>query len=764
MRVIVRRCHRLASHFLCPSCRLSHYGFPHLRPIAIPAPRLARGFTNSGSLAAWSWNTSTTPKPKANDHAQESVSEPQKEASPVNEPPRSGIFLGRKDVDPEVLRKEFYLTLETGQPDQVMTAMLDYDCEHLVATMPQTVWIEALHLLSPAYFIEPYKELYRPMHPYHVERKQYRGEHSTFDDFVRNLSDIIQIRLSAGHTLGLAECTHLLDCARSVGDALMADHIWHTMKRDGIVPDVQCYNHYMGAKVWNGAHTGQEKYRLRMTPFAYRKRRFQEVGWRGYGTAGHSVRVEVRHIYNEMTEAGSEGDETTVVNLLMAAARVGDRRAMETILVTFWNVDVEALKKGFIDNVTKYDRTSPFYPSGQLLIALAHTFGTNNDMDAAVKAIEHFSKNYDIEVPETVWTQLFEWAFVLSRPRSGPEPERSRKLLGSDVATFPFVQRLFDTMTSEYLNVKPTVEMHTKLAKTAWVCRRLEPFLYHMRAAYKIMDKTRRKSIAAREMVESYLRYPRSNGTDMDISILRSKGFADAVHAYDILRFQVLQQTCMIERLARLLVYKFRRRWRVPEGTHWQTQWLPQVIEEWRDFLPQFLRYPMRTGEVKLLGLTTWVHPRFTTHQGLQVRQPSLNDDFIPDKATLEELNDDAIWTYYKSNMSRLDLSNPVLKRLFDPVIVDYDHYSGDPDFEDEEAFVNPAISKLILDPGEEVYVPSFHLVRWRERAAESYNRKELALRRAFGPLPGEDEDGEGEGEGEADGENTGENTILAPT
>ncbi|KAL4751983.1 hypothetical protein BDW72DRAFT_172535 [Aspergillus terricola var. indicus] len=782
---------------------LSRHGVQKLPLGAAPTAQFARLFTTRGSLAAWNRNTKTAPRSKASKPNSDSTSEPSNsetatsgaatswnnpkfkasecQSEPVSEhtngPSSKNVITptiettsepvrdittdtasgntgdqeaaafdaglsdlanvrGRKPKDADTVRKEFYAILETAQPDQVMAALLNYDCEELVATMPQSSFIEALHLLSPAHFVEPFKEIYRPLHPYTVQMKRFKAQHTLFDDFVRNLSAIVRIRRSGGQALGLAEYTHLLDCARSLGDALMADHVWNSMRMDNISPNLECYNHYMEAKVWNLAYTGKEKYRLRITPFAYRRRKFGDIGWEGYGTAGRSVRAEVQEIFDEMTASGIDGDEASIVNLLMAAARVGDNEAMECILQTIWNIDVDALRKGKHVEVAEYDRSSPFYPSTRLLRAVAHSFSAANDIESAVRIIELVSRSYDVEVPESIWAELFEWAFVLSRRKYGPDAERKSKgLIGTSL-----LENLFETMTKEPYNIEPSAEMHSKLAKTAWVFHRLNDFLYHMRAAYKVLDETRRKRIAAREIVESYLRYPRADDGEMDSQILWSRGFADAVHTYDVLRLLVMQQTRIIERLANLLIR--RGDWLGRSFDVWERQFLPQLMEEWRDFIPARVRYATSTGIVQFHGVSYYGSARYSTHARIPVRRPSLNGRFRF-VVSHQEYDDDFIWATYKRNMSPGDLHTPLLRRLFEPTIIDYDSHNLDDEVQDQVLELQlPAIGEVyghVATKSTEPARPRF----WVEEAYESAQLKKSALMKAFGSLSGLDDEDE---------------------
>ncbi|RJE16636.1 hypothetical protein PHISCL_11027, partial [Aspergillus sclerotialis] len=95
-----------------------------------------------------------------------------------------------------------------------MNMFLDPRYARLVASLPQSTFVEAFHLLSPAYFIIPYRDIHRPLHPTAVRLKKYKPLELIFREFSDNLATIVETRTSTGRTLGLAEYRHLLDCAR----------------------------------------------------------------------------------------------------------------------------------------------------------------------------------------------------------------------------------------------------------------------------------------------------------------------------------------------------------------------------------------------------------------------------------------------------------------------------------------------------------------------------------------------------------------------
>lgn len=517
------------------------------------------------------------------------------------------------DIGPETLEASFYKILQSRQPDQVMDAMTSAHYRGVVVSLPQSTFIEALHMLSPSYFVEPYRDLHRPIHPYAVEVKRLKPLEWIFEDFTDRLYRIISIR--GGGLLGLAEYTHLLDCARSTGNADMADEIWRAMERNEIHPDIQCYNHLMEAHVWNHTYTGGEKYHLRMTPFAYRRRRFGDanLSWKGYGTAGRSVRKLVIEIWRDMLHRDIPGDEITYVNMFLASSRVGHVAGMKSLLKAVWNVDVDLLlaTDDFSHHppVAAYEPSSPLYPTDRLLFAIAHGFGTNNDMYAALLVMDFVSRSYNIPVPQKVWHELVERAFVLCRPRFGPRAEQDSR---GKVPT-SFVVGLFETMTSPPYNIPPTVNLYRMIAKTAWDEAQAGDFERHVCAAYELLCEARRKRTATRDAIGGFLEQVslqlsddnnENDNNETAKTLLNSQSLASAITTYDKYRLLTAQQCILLERLPSFFLQ--RHRWvklkpnnSIDEST-WDRREVPRLIHEWQDFLPRQIWYEISSGLVAL--------------------------------------------------------------------------------------------------------------------------------------------------------------------
>lgn len=606
-------------------------------------------------------------------------------------------------------KAQFLKIARGGQPEQVMRAMLGPQAAGaagVVGSLSPAEFVEALTLLSPAYFVDPYRDLHRPLHPYTVQVKGYRPLGAIFGEFAERLARIVRVRREAGWSLGLAEYTHLLDCARAMGDGSMADILWQDMQSDGVMPDVLCFNHYMGARVWDTAFVDKEKYNLRVTPYYYRKRRFAEpnVGWRGFGTAGRSVRRDVSALFRQMTDLGIEGDETTSINLILAAGRVGHDRGIRNVLRTVWNIDVDALSNDSSDigvadadadadagagaarvdgdesqvlpPVVRYERTSHMHPTPRLLFAIAHALSTNNDVPAALKTVDFVSRAYDVPITAEVWMELFERGFQLSRKRFGTDTPRN--LRGQ--ISFEYLENILHTMASPPYNVEPAAQVIYWMAKVAWDLHRIDEFEQYMTLAYSYMCKVRKKRHDARYLVGRYLSRLAQAADPEDshhahtqpaeaaaARLSNSRGFVDAVNRYDILRLAVAQQTTSIERLARLMVIK---RWWLGRSHLWERRILPDRLRTWRDFLPSIFCYNTTGGQVTMHGMTYFGDRYLNLHNLTPVRRGDKLPSGIVETRHQHQyqhqrhVDDDFFWAILRNNRSDIDFARFPLCRL----------------------------------------------------------------------------------------------------
>ncbi|RAL14640.1 uncharacterized protein BO97DRAFT_340135 [Aspergillus homomorphus CBS 101889] len=546
-----------------------------------------------------------------------------------------------------------------------MNALTDPRFSDLVGGMPQTTFVEAFLLLSPSYFIVPYRDIHRPIHPFVENLKQLKLLEERFDEFANNLARIIRTRVAGGQQLGLPEFTHLLACAASMADVPMAQQVWQAMKDHEVEPDTQCYNHFMETHIWEGTFTGLEKYRMRVTPYSYEKRKhgYESQGWSGYGTGRRSVRKIIRVLFQEMVDRAVPPNEETFANLLLGYCRGGWVPGMKDILRVTWNIDVDEVKAesdwSRLSEVKHNDPASPLYPTERLLFAVAHAFGTNNDIDAAISTVEFISAQYKIPIPERVWMQLFEWAFVLSRRRFGRHKEQMS--LGH-ISSLRVID-LFEKMTAEPHNVRPTMVVRCKLAKIAWDRKILRDYKAQMAAAYKILKETRQRQLEARSVIEAYMKRRRPQN---DHTHWQSREFSDAIYTYDILRLHTTQQTEFMDKLARNML--INRLWTGRNNYSWQRTLFPSMLEEWEDFLPKEFIFHMRTGLVYFHGDIGWGSAYRYSGKRIPIRRPTPHNDVEPGDE-VNYIDDEFFWRAVLRLNPDIEPTSPSLRRLFDPVL-----------------------------------------------------------------------------------------------
>lgn len=586
-------------------------------------------------------------------------------------------------------RSYFFRVIENGQPNQVREAMADPRSVELVGSLPPTVFIEALHLLSPAHFVIPYRDLHHTLHGWGVLMLGLKTLEAVFDDFTKDLLTIIQYRTVAGHPPQLAEYTHLFDCAQAMGNGPLINALWDGMNDNNVTPDTVCYNHYMSALVWNHCYVGKEAYNTRIIPHSYKKRRMvnPNPGYRGYATAWNSVKGTVLDIFSRMSQDGLAGDVQTYINVLLASARVGDMEATKNILKTVWNVEVDAILAERDDSVlppvTPYDTWSGLYPTEQLLFAVAHAFGTNNDIYAAMRTVDFMASSYNITISGKVWAELLERTFTLSKEHKRRQAEDGRK----GQVPRDMVRDMFQVLTTEPYQVPATLQMYRYMTQTNKMDRDLEACKTDMRKAYEVLSQTRSKRKGARDAVMQCLqpvldsmrpptndgrkvrdpiKHQRQNGVKPDLSLLQCPLLAEAINTYDLLRLEVFQQIYQMQRIAYSMI--ITDKWSDISPKAWELQERPKLLEEWKDFLPERNRYEYRGGEVGTIdfqGETNSKSRHMSQHGRIHARRITDGSAALFDPVEPKVLDDRIFWEILLYEYPQLDPSISPLNRIY---------------------------------------------------------------------------------------------------
>lgn len=175
-----------------------------------------------------------------------------------------------------------------------------------------------------------------------------------------------------------------------------------------------------------------------------------------------NVRDTALTIYKCMMESGATPNSMTFDILILAVARMGDFASIHRILKEVWGVDVTALGNPGVPEPMQPLTTpdSPLYPSPHTLAAVAAVFGSNNDIETAIRIIDHLTRRYKIPITNPAWVVLLNWTYVFTRPQ----------------ATLPkfSVINLWIIMTSAPYKVKPTLEMYDYIVRSL-IARKMLP-------------------------------------------------------------------------------------------------------------------------------------------------------------------------------------------------------------------------------------------------------------------------------------------------
>ena len=384
------------------------------------------------------------------------------------------------DVDQSTLVSRKLATLQqfmtVGNPRSLLIFM-KRECEDtaFMRAIPGLVFVELLRQLEPEEDFLPLRSDYKELGPQHYGiLMAWRSKITqTLHDRRQFYHDIVTKRVESGALLELAEYTQILNLARSTWDGVMASDIMKEMISNGVNPNLSCYNHYFEARCWSDAYHTDECHRLRVVPQYIEMRKKDprrsvpgSVMVDGHRVDENGLRWEISRMFTKMVNEGIDPDTRAYCNLIIAHSREGDLHAVKSVLLRFWHVDVDALLAGKPDySQQDLQRDSPTYPTEDLLYTVAHAFGSNSDIPAAMQIVAHLSSKFEIAISQAVWSELLEWTYVLSHPR-----RKERLVDGRAKGQLPLrsVESLFKVMLSPPYNGEPTLRMYDYVIRSFW--------------------------------------------------------------------------------------------------------------------------------------------------------------------------------------------------------------------------------------------------------------------------------------------------------
>jgi hypothetical protein len=470
----------------------------------------------------------------------------------------------------------------------------------LLQISPNT-FSEILRLVDPAHFLGRHGELRQEFSPHYtrVLGVGTAGDHGFHQFYIKYLHHIYRIfvfrRLINPHQPPtLSDYKMLLKAARWTGNVGMANSTWKSLAKNHfsiqaatkVVPDTECFNHYLATLCWSDVLNPLHAHQLRTLPSNLRPRTFNRPP---RTLAAHRVgpvdgiKLNVSRYFREMAELGLVADVETLCILMVASGREADLTTVASILNRVWNIDVEKImsnKQLEIQPVEGIAPNSALYPSAELLLAIAHIYGTNSDIPTAIRLVDLVSRAYSIEIPVKVWLELLQWTHVLAARRRG---------VAAMVGQLPAsaVLNLWSIMTSEPYNVNPTMRMYDLFIGSLIMSANIGKAQTHMLEALTLHKEDA-------NVLKRHRALWLTSSRNRPNSMVTAKHERD--YNYRLLRVQRNRQ------YFRLWFTRIIHKGSKSMGNvkSWYQRNVPDLVGQWISYAPKVVRYEIDTGIVEL--------------------------------------------------------------------------------------------------------------------------------------------------------------------
>lgn len=507
--------------------------------------------------------------------------------------------------------------LEENHPDRILLGLVTPEIgDDFIKYGNDELFARAICALDPDHFILPYRNLHHHLKPSLETQPKYRyvlSYEERIASFMNILDSLATKRQEFGHSLTLDIYRHLLRCAAVAGAGSFAKILFReSMLEYDIEPDLDCYNYFMEAISWNDAYGRYERYHLRVIRYnlLHRSRETRPLGFSGHGvatssdpTSAQSIRLQVLTTFNELVGQGLNGNEATFCNLMVAMGREGDIGSVKSVLKSVWNIDLEALNnydEEELQSPTFYEDDSPLRPSARLLFTVVHVFGTNNEVATGGMLLDYISRHYNLEIPEHIWTHLLEWTFLLSIQHRNYRITRG---LGEGRIARRAVDSVYHVFHTEPYNVKPKIVDLLFLVKAHFYAKNYESVIADLRQCMELLQEERTELSTLYDRVRGSIRSAKYNGLFSDG--LPSAKFLDLRRKF-ILTSLKLDAHLQLISIAVRNTFK-RKYWWITDRPakfdwlEWPHREIPNLIEEWTEWLPNTVPYYTPTGHVLLM-------------------------------------------------------------------------------------------------------------------------------------------------------------------
>lgn len=495
---------------------------------------------------------------------------------------------------PSADRYGIFSALRREDIHEVMLALghAELDGDYL-RTVPRSTWLEIVRLVAPPRGQAGIHRVHRSMNP-----RQLRQIGYLYKDDISRRTRWLRLLVAVtrhGSTMGIAEYRLLLEYTARTGSAKMAGVLWASLKRDGVQPDVACFNHYMEALVYDELKRVTQASR-NMDSFPRQEHKFTRITLFKTG-----VSETISQLFREMASLDLPGDTTTFCAFMTALARDGDLDAVNNILKTVWGIDVKIMSDNekSVELPMWYEPSSPLYPSTKLLATLATSYGSHNQIPLALRLVDTVAQQYNLPIKGNLYYQLIQWTWMQARYKHPAVTGRVRKprkeVNQTKLAT---VSDLIDTMIADPEARVPSIETH------------------HLGLRNTIGPFRSKRSFAPLEDAQAlYIRAIGNHRSARGAYLRASRGLAGVAKRSALARLRLrMEETerakrkhqTFLLRFVRIVLTQYVPRTWVTDGKKrnqmdvWTTRGLPSFIAKWKTFVPSVVTYRTASGRVHL--------------------------------------------------------------------------------------------------------------------------------------------------------------------
>jgi hypothetical protein len=500
------------------------------------------------------------------------------------------------------------IAIEDGDADKVARCLytaqncLDYD---FVNGISEATFTDILHVLEPRNNVENLSQAYSSVSHDMAKQMGLIPVNKLMVEYSLLLQEIVTQRRQSGHPLVADQYFILLRSAQDLGDSRLATRLLEEMQEDGVQPDVETYNAYLGSFVWAGWNNATARHAERVinVNMLARDQKRKDMPFANYhiGSPG-GIKEKAMEILTVMLDRGLDANEKTYCSIITAAAREGEVDTVQSILRTAWDIDVQKIMEltpGHADlpRAKALPIDSEQYPTSKLLWTLAHAFCINNDIPKALRLIDYVSREYDLAISEETWSVLLEWTFVMARRRHGTAARDDRKTGQLPQAS---VQTLFNTMTTAPYFVQPTMGMYNHLVVSMYLREWTTKMLEIMEHAMSLKAESKDARDAAWSHLRCFLTQQEKGQRYLPPpSVVRRR--------YQTAKVIDSRNSLWMKRWVRLFfasMEHFHRRHkagRTYANFHAFTfGTVPRMLLEWREFAGARVKYDLPTGVLEI--------------------------------------------------------------------------------------------------------------------------------------------------------------------